>query len=473
MQAARLDSTSRWIFGSSGITYGVYYNARYFVMIFYSQVLGLDPALAGLAVGISMVIDAVTDPLVGYLSDNTHSQWGRRHPWLYASVLPLGASFYLLWHPPAFVAGDWSLFAWLTICSVMMRIGITMFLVPTYAMVAELTDEYDKRTSLLTNYTMFFSVVSNGMSMLMYAIWLVPTDEISDGVLNPAGYQNAGTFGASIIVVSILVFSLGLRKFIPRLRRYQVKRSLSIRQFFRQVIDVFKSYSARMTTAAGVMYAAGNGTYAVLWVYIYSYFWEFTNEQIAIIVVPMAFAALLLPPLMRRLTAGREKKAVAIFAMIGGMAVNVIPIALRLLGFFPENGTDAVFYIMMAAGFIETLMFLIYDISWDAMVSDLTERVELETGRRNEGVIASSISFVNKCADGLGALIGGVVLSMIAFPTETAVGEVPQDTVDQLGLAYGPLVSLIWLMAVLALARYRISRSRHQEMLERLSSKQT
>ena len=143
---------------------------------------------------------------------------------------------------------------------------------------------------------------------MMYAIWLVPTDEIADGVLNAQGYQNAGLFGTVLLVASILIFSIGLRRFIPRMRQLQTKASIGLGQFFRQTTDVFKSHSARMTTIAGVMYAAGNGTYVVLWVYIHSYFWEFTNEQIALIVMPMAFAALILPPLMRQLARGREKK---------------------------------------------------------------------------------------------------------------------------------------------------------------------
>jgi Na+/melibiose symporter-like transporter len=103
------------------------------------------------------------------------------------------------------------------------------------------------------------------------------------------------------------------------------------------------------------------------------------------------------------------------------------------------------------------------------MISDLTERVELETGRRNEGVISSTITFVTKCADALGTLIAGVLLSIIAFPTETSVGDIPQETIDKLGLIYGPFVFIIWMGVVLALGRYRISRTRHQEMLDKLS----
>jgi Na+/melibiose symporter-like transporter len=183
----------------------------------------------------------------------------------------------------------------------------------------------------------------------------------------------------------------------------------------------------------------------------------------------MALAALILPPAMARWAAGREKKTVAITGLLGAMAINVVPISLRLLGFFPENGSEALFWIMLVAGFFETVLFLVFDICWRSMIADLTERTELETGRRNEGVISSTITFTTKCADALGTLIAGILLSLIAFPTETAVGDVPPDIIAKLGLIYGPVVFLIWMGVILSISRYRISRSRHQEMLEQLA----
>ncbi len=469
--APRITTSTRWAYGSGGAGYGVLYNAHYFVLIYYSQVLGLDPGLAGLAVGIGLVFDAITDPLVGYLSDSTRSRWGRRHPWLYASILPLGASFYFLWHPPGFVEGDTLLFAWLLVCNVSMRTALTMFLVPAYAIVAELTSDYDERTRLLTGFHVAYAVLGNGMSVLMYAFWLVPTADIADGVMNAAGYQNAGLFGTVIIVASVLIFTIGLRRFIPRLRQFQVDTPASPSQFFRQVADVYRSTSARVVVLGGVLYYAGTGTYVVLWVYIYSYFWEFTNEQISIIVIPMAVAALFLPPAMARWGAGREKKTLAIAGMLCAMAINVIPISLRLLGFFPENGSEALFWFFLVAGFFEVIFFLVFDICWRSMIADLTEQTELETGRRNEGVISSSITFASKCADALGTLIAGILLSLIAFPTETAVGDVPADIIAKLGLIYGPVVFLIWMGVIFSISRYRISRSRHEEILQRLAKR--
>jgi len=344
-----------------------------------------------------------------------------------------------------------------------------MFLVPAYAIVAELTADYDERTRLLTGFHVIWSVVNNGMSVLMYAIWLVPTEKISAGVMNPEGYQNAGLFGTFVIVASVLVFSIGLRRFIPTLRQYEVDVAPSPGQFYRQVADVFKSASARVVVMGGVLYYAGAGTYVALWVYIYSFFWEFTSKQISIIVIPMALAALILPPVMVRWAAGREKKTVAITGLMGAMAINVVPISLRLLGFFPENGSAALFWIMLVAGFFETNLFLVFDVCWRSMIADLTERTELETGRRNEGVICSTVTFATKCADALGTLIAGILLSLIAFPTETAVGDVPPDIVAKLGLIYGPVVFLIWTGVILSISRYRISRSRHREMLKQLA----
>ncbi len=461
---------THWAYSSGGAAYGVLRNAHYFVLIYYSQVLGLDPGLAGLAVGIGLVFDAITDPLIGYLSDSTRSRWGRRHPWLFASILPLAASFYLLWHPPGFIEGNTLLFTWLAVCNVSMRTALTMFVVPALAIVAELTSDYDERTRLLTGFHVVYSTFNNGMSVLMYAIWLVPTEEYADGVMNPSGYQNAGLVGTIIIVASVLFFSIGLRRFIPRLRQYRIDSPLSPSQFFRQVADVFRSASARIVVLGGVLYYAGVGTYVALWVYIYSYFWEFTSEQISIIVIPMAVAALFLPPAIARWGVGREKKTVAIAALLGGMALYAIPIGLRLVGFFPENGTDALFYIMLVVGGFETMLLLLFDICWRSMIADLTERTELETGRRNEGVISSTVTFTSKCADALGTLIAGTLLALIAFPTETAVGDVPADVIVKLGLAYGPLVVLLWMGAILTISRYRISRARHQETLERLSN---
>jgi len=432
------------------------------VLVYYSQVLGLSPELAGLAIGVGLIFDAVSDPLVGYLSDNTKSRLGRRHPYFYASVLPLSISYFLLWHPPASVQGDMDLFFFLVACNVALRISLTLFLVPAYAFVAELTSDYEERTRLLSGFHSLLSVVSNGMSVLMYAIWLVPTPEIADGIMNAEGYQQAGVVGSLLIAAAILTFTIGLHRFVPRSRQYVIQQSLGPKQFYVQVRDVLRSPPIRSVMVAGILYWSASGTYTALWVYIYSYFWEFTSWQIALIAAPMVLGGLFLPPILLRLSHGREKKRVAIFGLLGASLVNVFPIAMRLFGIFPENGTEVLFY-------MKTVLFLVFDVCWRSMTADVTEQLQLETGRRNEGVISSTMTFASKCADAVGTLLAGTLLALIAFPTETAVGDVAPDTILNLGLIYGPLVMVIFVGACVAISRYNISRADHTTSLARLT----
>ena len=467
----KITRSTRAFFGSGGLVYGVIQNAHYFVLVYYSQVLGLSPELAGVALGVGLIFDAVSDPLIGYLSDNTKSRLGRRHPYLYASVLPLSISYFLLWHPPASVQGDMDLFFFLVACNVALRVSWTLFLVPAYAFVAELTSDYEERTRLLSSFHAVLAVVSNGMSVLMYGIWLVPTDQYVDGIMNVEGYQEAGLVGALAIAAAILVFTIGLHRFVPRSRQYVIQQAVGPKQFYVQVRDVLRSPPIRSVMVAGILYWAASGTYTVLWVYIYSYFWEFTSSQIALIVAPMVLGGLLLPPILARLSHGREKKRIAIFGLVGASLVNVFPIAMRLLGVFPDNGTDALFYFMVGFAFFETVLFLVFDVCWRSMTADVTEQMELETGRRNEGVISSTMTFAGKCADAIGTLLAGTLLALIAFPTATAVGEVPADTIFNLGLIYGPLVMVIYLGACFAISRYTITRADHGAAVSRLEER--
>src|SRR5690606_25534657 len=108
-----------------------------FLFFYYNQVLGLSGTLSGAAMLIALAVDAATDPLVGSLSDSLRSRWGRRHPFLYASALPLGCSFALLFRPPEGL-GQLGLFGWLTLFAVATRVSMTLYFVPHLALGAEL-----------------------------------------------------------------------------------------------------------------------------------------------------------------------------------------------------------------------------------------------------------------------------------------------------------------------------------------------
>ena len=94
------------IHGFGAVAFGVKDGGfLFFLLFYYSQVLGMDAGLVGLILLAALVIDAVVDPLIGYLSDRTYTRWGRRLPWLYAAPIPLALVWVMLWSPPGGVAG--------------------------------------------------------------------------------------------------------------------------------------------------------------------------------------------------------------------------------------------------------------------------------------------------------------------------------------------------------------------------------
>ena len=95
-----VDGATRWAYGIGSVAESAKAGAFGFVPFFYSSVLGLSPVLYGLAAMIAQISDAISDPVVGTLSDNTRSRYGRRHPWMAASAIPIAVFLLLLFAPP-------------------------------------------------------------------------------------------------------------------------------------------------------------------------------------------------------------------------------------------------------------------------------------------------------------------------------------------------------------------------------------
>ncbi len=101
-QQLKVSISTKLYYGFGSVAYGVKNNGfSYLLLFFYVQVVGLEGYLTGLAMFIVMACDAVSDPIIGHISDNWHSKWGRRHPFMYFSALPVSLSYYFLWRPPA------------------------------------------------------------------------------------------------------------------------------------------------------------------------------------------------------------------------------------------------------------------------------------------------------------------------------------------------------------------------------------
>ena len=104
-QETKLDFKTKFFYGFGSISFGIKNNGfSFFVLFVYNSVFGLPGWMTGLALNIILVIDAITDPLVGYYSDRTRSKWGRRHPYMYAAAIPVAITYYFLWTPPEYLS---------------------------------------------------------------------------------------------------------------------------------------------------------------------------------------------------------------------------------------------------------------------------------------------------------------------------------------------------------------------------------
>jgi GPH family glycoside/pentoside/hexuronide:cation symporter len=171
--ARRLSGATRYFYGFGSVAFGVKDNGfSYFLLIFYNQVMGLPSATVGLAIMVALVVDAFMDPIVGQISDNWRSKWGRRHPFMYASALPVAASYLLLWNPPAL--SHEALFFYLIVVAVLIRSFISCYEIPSSALAAELTTEYDERTKLLSVRYLFGWIGGLAMYFAALRIFLKP-----------------------------------------------------------------------------------------------------------------------------------------------------------------------------------------------------------------------------------------------------------------------------------------------------------
>ena len=445
-----------------------------FLMLYYSAVLGLPAGWAGAAILIAMIVDAVTDPLMGSISDNFRSRWGRRHPFMYFAALPMGACFYFLMAPPAGL-GNLGLFAWMTAFSVGIRLFLTFYMVPSSALGPEITTHYDERTSLVSYRWMLGWLGAISVSQMGWRVFLADDGAGITGRLDPASYPALGLYCAVLSALAILVSSAGTHSLIPSLRQAAHSGPLfSLPRFVSEVRRALGNRSYRMVLFAALFSASAIGVQEVFGTYINTYFWEFRSEQLALMsglaVVPVLGGVLAARPLSARFDKRRTAIALATFAVLFGP----LAIVLRLLDLLPENGTTALLVVVMAHGGLLVFAAIQLGILYSSMIMDVVDESELETGLRQEGVFVSAIAFMNKAVSGVGNFLGGVLLQAIGFPegaANAAVGAVPDDVILRLGLLQGPGLMSFFLVSLVFLARFGISRERYAEIQRALAER--
>lgn len=437
-----------------------------FLMIFYNQVVGLSPTTVSTILMLALIFDAFVDPLVGQVSDNFRSRLGRRHPFMYAAALPVSVAYFLLWNPPQ----GWSdpaIVAWLVVCLLTVRLFDTFFELPSSALAPELTRDYDERTSLVSMRAFFTVIGGLGMTVAAYQYFLRENPDGTGGILARDGYLAYSAVSALLIFVVILISTAGTQSRIPYLRQAPT-RKITLKAMAREVAQTLNNRAFVIATLTGMFIAVAAGSKNGLEIYFALYFWELTQSQLAMLTVVGVAGSLggvaIAPHVARAL--GKKRGAILMFA--SALAVGITPITLRLFGLMPPNGTDLLYWILIAETFLNSGMAVATGVMLVAMVADVVEDAEVKTGRRSEGLLMSADNLFKKAVSGVGILIAGAVLSLVAFPEGAQRSQVDPDILQNMGLVYLPIVTLLYGLGIVCLSLFNIDKAKHEENLRKL-----
>jgi GPH family glycoside/pentoside/hexuronide:cation symporter len=461
---------TKLFYALGAIAFGVKDNGfGVFLLLYYNQVLGLSAGLAGTALLIALFIDAFIDPLVGHLSDNLHSRWGRRHPFMYAAAVPVAVAYAMLWNPPPL--HQEALFFYLLFGTILVRTLITCYEIPSAALAAELTDDYDERTSYVS--LRWFCGYSGGLFVGLIALRFLmhPSAQQPVATLNPEGYRLYGMMAGAIMLTAILVSSIGTHHTIPHLRKPPPKSRLGVLENARVMIQTLSNRSALVLVGCGFIWAIATGMLGTLGLYLQTYFWELSAKQISIVGLG-TFAAYVLALLATQWFARRwGKKVAAIIGGVGWIVLGPLPIWLRLWGLFPSNDSPWLLPTYMAFSIAHTAIGVVSAMVIGSMMADVAEDVELKTGRRSEGLLFSANAFIAKATSGVGLFVSGALLVFVNFPAHARPHHVAQAVLNRLALTYSVGLLALYSIAMLLLASYSITRASHATALETLAQR--
>jgi Na+/melibiose symporter-like transporter len=457
----------KFFYASGAVANGVKTDAfTFFLLFFYSNVIGLSPGLASLAIFIALMVDAFTDPLMGVISDRTKHKFGRRHPYFLLGMIPMGLSYFMLFS----IQTSWELsqqylFVWMLTFTMLTRLGMTIFEVPHRSLGSEMSRSYTERTSIFATRELFGWMGGLFNAFLAYTIFFKDTPDYMPGTKNPEPWIYYGMTGATIMCISVLVTYFGTLKYRET---YEVEiAAFNLRLILNQIFIALKNKSFLIFFFGYLFIAVSWGMGSSLQIYMNTYFWEFKSIMLAsylgIYVLSTISAFLLVPALVKVI----EKRTILLLAIMFAALIPPIPIFLFINGFLPASGTWDLFYATIPFVYIGNTCLSSSAIIRESMLGDISDEVQLDSKIGQQGLMFASSSLIGKLNTGLGILVAGIALEFISFPQGTDVTP-SAENIFNLAMVQGPLVAILMFIPFGIFSIYGIDRYRHQEILAKL-----
>lgn len=469
MPSSRLPLWVKLVYGSGDWGMASFNTLRQiFYAIFLTDVVGLDPRLASVAALVGVLWDALNDPVVGTLSDNLRTRFGRRRPFLLAFAIPFGLCFLVLWWAPP----------WQNEIAVMVTVMLaymlsdtlqTLVTVPFFALTPELTPDYDERTSL-TGFRMTFNLIASLATA-------VAAPEIVDGMMRAGftqqqGYLTVAALFGGLAALPFLLMGLLLRE--KPLTGAQAEEKTS---FVEAARAAWSNVPFRFAT---LLYMLNWITFdlVALMLPFYLIYWVAQGDLLAkadlfgitlslesAVLGLLLLTAVLALPLWTWLARRFSKRSAYIGAMLFWAAVQLVLITAQ------PGQVDFVLGLAVLAGLSVSTAHVLPE----AIFPDVIEWDELRTRRRREGIYYGVKNFIRKLTGALAIFFALQVLGWFGYqaPPEGATQFAqPATALDAIRFLTGPVGALLLLSAVAVAWFYPLTRERHARIRALLARRQ-
>lgn len=453
-------------YSMGNVSYGIISQAiATYVVVFGTNILGIAGTLMGIAVSISVIWDALTDPVMGYISDYTISKrFGRRHQFLIVGIIGMAVFNLLLWQ----IQPEWNgvlKYILLIICLLCAKTFITIYTTPYTALGAELSNDYHERTSIQAIRTMFFLIGIMTATVASLFIFFNPTKAYPIGQNNPEAYLNLGLFTTFLGVIFAVFCIISTAKYIPLItpKVKKEKNDKNIKALFKSFFATFQNKYFKYVAMAYLFANISSALLNTLGLHVYTYTFKLDNKETSIALGIIFVIAVLSQPLWVAISGKIDKKPAVLVGISICIVGSLMFAVLVMVNNYEGVGKSFIYIISIILGSgIGGLFSLPL-----SMVADTIDYQALKDGYRNEGTFYGVLTLAYKLSQSLAILLLGVLIDISKFDPKIDVQTASTSTILGMSVAVGCLLSFV--IAGICYLKYDLNKAKVEEIQRQLA----
>jgi glycoside/pentoside/hexuronide:cation symporter, GPH family len=439
-----------------------------FAMFFYTQALGIAPELTGWILAIPMIWDAVTDPVMGFITDNTKSRFGRRHPHVLIGGVLLAMFYFFLWYvPDVFQSSQKITVLYLVAVNLISRTLMTWYYVPYVALGFEICTDYNERSKLQSTrfvVNMIFNLLFCGI--LVWRVFLVDADGNRDTTIQ-ANYARMGLGFGLVILALILITVFSTRRYASDTRKESAMMGKGLKGFLEDMVGIFRDWNAAIVFLFFCVVNCSFVFVASIQMYVYVSFMDLSPFEASAThsstMIGFAIGSLISAPIARRFD---KKPAVYIGAAINVLANVMLGVIFltgwltpQMMPFWKTSVASMVFWFFHAAywcgtGFLMPIVF--------SMIADVSAINHLKTGHNKDGSYSAVLTFLTKVTSSVALIAVGFIMTLTGFAEGSDVQ--PPEVAFRLTQMMIFLGIFFTVLAALFLIKYPVNRVYMEKM---------